>query len=112
MGIKLHAISFHNILKDYSICRNVSFFSFLALVFCAFFFLVSRANVLWVFISLMKDPTLVFIFYIFGRTRSMWKFPGQEWNPCHSSSSSHCYDNAGSLTRCAADLLVCILNEA
>ena len=31
----------------------------------------------------------------------MWKFPGQRWNPCHSSDPSCCSDNAGSPTHCA-----------
>ena len=39
---------------------------------------------------------LVFFFFFFlgffGHAHGMWKFPGQDSNPCHSS------DNAGSLT--------------
>lgn len=31
----------------------------------------------------------------------MWKFPGQGWDPCHSSEPSHWSDNARSLIYCA-----------
>ena len=31
----------------------------------------------------------------------MWKFPGQELNPHHSSNQSRCSDNTRSLTLCA-----------
>ena len=31
---------------------------------------------------------------------SMWKFPGQGSNLCHSSNPSHCRDSARSLTHC------------
>ena len=41
----------------------------------------------------------------------MWKFPGQGWNPCHSSNPSHCSDNTRSLTcgttrECRSDLVL------
>ena len=37
----------------------------------------------------------------FCHARSMWKFPGQGWNPCQGSDLSHSRDSARSLTRCA-----------
>ena len=40
---------------------------------------------------------VVFFLFLFGCACSMWKFQGQEVNPCHPSHSS---DNAGSLTHC------------
>ena len=49
---------------------------------------------LWPFFSLF--------FSFFFHTCNMWKFPGQGSNPCCSDDPSHCSDNAGSLTSCAA----------
>ena len=40
----------------------------------------------------------VYILFFFGHACSMWKFPGQGWNPRHSSDSSHWRDSAASLT--------------
>ena len=58
-----------------------------------------------------SDHTLQFFYFtlllpvlfwgFFGHTCSMWKFPGQRWNPRHSSDPNHCGDNATSLTCCA-----------
>lgn len=39
--------------------------------------------------------------WLFGRTQSMWKFPGQGSNPSHSSNQNHFIDNAVFLTCCA-----------
>ena len=47
---------------------------------------------------------LLFFFFFsssFGHTYSMWAFPGQGSNLCHSNDPSCCNDNAGSLTCCA-----------
>ena len=41
-----------------------------------------------------------------GCSCSMWKFPGQGLNPCHS----YCGDNAGSLTHCATGELLNLLS--
>ena len=38
---------------------------------------------------------------LFDCTWGMWKFPGQGLFPCYSSNQNRCFDNAGSLTRCA-----------
>ena len=43
-----------------------------------------------------------YLFIYFGCTCGMWKFLGLGTNPCHSSNSSHCSDNTGSLTNCTA----------
>ena len=39
---------------------------------------------------------------VLGCAHSIWKFPGQGPNPCHSSDLSHCSDDAGSSTHCAS----------
>ena len=54
----------------------------------------------------MKWNSLVFLcffffFFFFLSCPSMQKFPGQGWNPCHSSDLNHCSDNAGSLNHWA-----------
>ena len=41
------------------------------------------------------------LFFLFGCTLGMRKFPRQGWNPRHSSDPSRCIDNARSLT-CSA----------
>ena len=47
---------------------------------------------------------------VFCHACGMWKFSGQGLNPSHSSSLSHCSDNARSLTHYATkELLYCIL---
>ena len=40
------------------------------------------------------------LFFSFGCTHGMWKFPGQGSNQHHSSNLSHSSDNTGSLTHC------------
>ena len=40
-------------------------------------------------------------YFFFGHTCSIWKFPGQGLNPCHSSNPSCYSENARSLTSCA-----------
>ena len=48
---------------------------------------------------LSQPENLKFFFsFLFGHAQSMWKFWGQGLNLCHSSDSSHCSDNAWSLT--------------
>ena len=44
---------------------------------------------------------ILFLFFFFGCSHSMWKFSGQGSNLCHSSDLSSCYDNARSLACCA-----------
>ena len=39
--------------------------------------------------------------FFFGCVHSMWKFPGQGLNQCHSSDLSRCSDHARSLILCA-----------
>ena len=41
---------------------------------------------------------LSFFFFFFCWSHSMWKFPGQRSNPCHSSNPGHCNDNARAIT--------------
>ena len=38
--------------------------------------------------------------FFFCHSCGMWKFPGQVFNPHHSSNLSCCSDNVGSLTHC------------
>ena len=38
--------------------------------------------------------------FFLGHMSSVWKFPGQGSNPCHSSSPSWCSNNVRSLTLC------------
>ena len=53
-----------------------------------------------------------FFFFFFGHTCSMWKFPGQRLNPCHSSHPSCCSDNARYLAYCTSrELLSWILKK-
>ena len=51
-------------------------------------------------------PKILFYFFsitfFFGRTRGMWKFPGQGPNLCCGCSLRHGCGNTGSLTRCTA----------
>lgn len=44
-------------------------------------------------------PTTSF-FLFFRRAGSMWEFPGQGLNPCHSSDPNHSSDKAIFLTHC------------
>ena len=49
---------------------------------------------------------VLFCFVLFFVTpQGMWKFPGQESNPCHSRSPSCCSNNVGSLTHCTTRAL-------
>ena len=56
-----------------------------------------------------EDQGLEFLFFLFflfrlcDCTHSMWKFPGQGLNPCHSSDLNHSGANAGSLTHCTKE---------
>ena len=51
----------------------------------------------------------VWIYLFIGGSYSMWKFPGQGSNSCHSSDPSHSSDNAGSLAFWATrELLFCL----
>ena len=45
---------------------------------------------------------VLFFFFFLDHTHSMWKFPGQGWDPTHSSNPSPCSDNTSSFTRCTA----------
>ena len=45
-----------------------------------------------------KASLLFLFFFFFGHTWGIWKFLGQEWNPCHCSDVSCCSDHTGSLT--------------
>ena len=45
-----------------------------------------------------KERDSFFFFFFFGCTHSLWKFPGQKLNPCHSSDTSPIDDNTISLT--------------
>ena len=47
-----------------------------------------------------KQYIVGFFFFFFGCTHSIWKFPGHGSNLHHSSDSSCCIDNTGSLTHC------------
>lgn len=55
---------------------------------------------IYVIILVMLSIYLNFFFF-FCHTHSMWKFPGQGSNPCHSSDLNHISDNAESLTHWA-----------
>ena len=59
----------------------------------------------WHFICLQ-----IVCLFVFGHAHGMWKFPGQGSNTQHSSDTSHCSDNARSLTHCATRELLKILN--
>ena len=53
------------------------------------------------FSFLSFDPNLFLFFFFFpGRTCSMWKFLGQELDPCCSCSLHHSCDKTRSLTHC------------
>uniref|UniRef100_A0A4X1VAI2 Uncharacterized protein n=1 Tax=Sus scrofa TaxID=9823 RepID=A0A4X1VAI2_PIG len=51
-----------------------------------------------ILISCSHIYSSIFCLFVFGCTHSMWKFPGQGWNPCHSSVPGRCSDNTRSLT--------------
>ena len=58
-----------------------------------------------------KSKMLTALFFFFGCSRDIWKFPGQGLNPYHSSDPSCCNDNRGSLTRCTTGELQYYLIE-
>ena len=75
---------------------------FLKGTFILSFFLLSNSEIqpytaLSSKMILMIRHRLSFFFF----TCIMWKFPGQGWDPCHSSDPSHWSDNARSLIYCA-----------
>ena len=63
--------------------------------------------------TLLPSPNSFF----FCLSQSIWKFPGQGWDPHHSSDPSLCSDNARSLTCCTTrelllvPFLYCLLDK-
>ena len=67
-----------------------------------------------IFYIILFFVCVVVIVAVLGCTHSLWKFPGQGLNTCHSSDLSHSSDNTRSLThwaireRLAACFVVCL----
>ena len=93
LGIKRHYVHnlFSNFLITYVCAYAYTFFNKFMNVHLLMYILTF---ITCIFLFCQCTP-LSWIFFFFGYTLSMWKFPKQGLNPCHSSNLSCCSDNNG-----------------
>ena len=83
---------------------EVSTFNWLLFILCR----VLGWGVALICISINSLFLISSVFFFFGHTHSVWKFPGQVLNLHHSSDSSH--SNNRSLTHWAAPLILSVFS--